>query len=187
MIRRALLFRAWVFLGLIEAALVLGGFFFVLLRAGWSPGDPVGGRRPAPRRLPAGDDDDVRRDRRLPDRHGVRRPHRARLAAVGRPLHATGCCSGASPRRSCSPPRSSTCRRCSTCSARPPLGAAELAILLTFPLDRLGRRRAAALHAPQGYTTSRRAPRRASSPNAVVSETSHAAPRRERRASGLAS
>jgi calcium-translocating P-type ATPase len=41
-IRRAMLFRAWVFLGLIEAALVLGGFFFVLLRAGWRPGDAVG-------------------------------------------------------------------------------------------------------------------------------------------------
>jgi calcium-translocating P-type ATPase len=40
-INRSLLFRGWVFLGLIEAALVLGGFFFVLLRAGWSPGDAV--------------------------------------------------------------------------------------------------------------------------------------------------
>ena len=40
-IRKAMLFRAWVFLGLIEAVLVLGGFFFVLLRAGWSPGDAV--------------------------------------------------------------------------------------------------------------------------------------------------
>jgi magnesium-transporting ATPase (P-type) len=40
-IRRSLLYRAWVFLGLIEAALVMGGFFFVLLRAGWSPGDEV--------------------------------------------------------------------------------------------------------------------------------------------------
>ena len=40
-IRRDLLFRAWVFLGLIESVLVLGGFFFVLLRAGWSPGDDV--------------------------------------------------------------------------------------------------------------------------------------------------
>jgi calcium-translocating P-type ATPase len=38
-IRRSLLYRAWVFLGLIEAALVLAGFFFVLWRAGWSPGD----------------------------------------------------------------------------------------------------------------------------------------------------
>jgi len=40
-IRRSMLVRAWVFLGLIEAALVLGGFFYVLLRAGWSPGDAV--------------------------------------------------------------------------------------------------------------------------------------------------
>jgi calcium-translocating P-type ATPase len=40
-IRRAMLFRAWVFLGLIEAGLVMGGFFFVLLRAGWRPGDEV--------------------------------------------------------------------------------------------------------------------------------------------------
>lgn len=40
-IQRSLLYRAWVFLGLIEAVLVLGGFFFVLLRAGWSPGDAV--------------------------------------------------------------------------------------------------------------------------------------------------
>jgi calcium-translocating P-type ATPase len=40
-INRALLYRAWVFLGLLEATLVLGGFFFVLLRAGWRPGDPV--------------------------------------------------------------------------------------------------------------------------------------------------
>jgi calcium-translocating P-type ATPase len=40
-IRRAMLTRAWIFVGGIEAALVIGGFFFVLVRAGWSPGDPV--------------------------------------------------------------------------------------------------------------------------------------------------
>jgi len=40
-IGRALLTRAWIFLGSIEAALVLGGFFFVLLRAGWTPGAVV--------------------------------------------------------------------------------------------------------------------------------------------------
>ena len=45
-IAKAMLFRAWVFLGLIEAALVLSGFFFVLLRAGWSPRDPVGSGSP---------------------------------------------------------------------------------------------------------------------------------------------
>jgi len=41
-IQRSLMMRAWVFLGLIEAALVLTGFFWVLLHAGWSPGDEVG-------------------------------------------------------------------------------------------------------------------------------------------------
>ena len=45
-IQRSLMFRAWVFLGLIEAALVLGGFFYVLLHAGWSPGDDVGAASP---------------------------------------------------------------------------------------------------------------------------------------------
>jgi calcium-translocating P-type ATPase len=40
-IRRSMLFRAWVFLGSISAALVLAGFFYVLLKAGWSPGDSV--------------------------------------------------------------------------------------------------------------------------------------------------
>jgi hypothetical protein len=34
--------RAWLFLGGISAVLVLGGFFYVLLRAGWSPGDATG-------------------------------------------------------------------------------------------------------------------------------------------------
>ncbi len=41
-IRRAMLVRAWVWLGLIEAALVLAAFFVVLREGGWSPGDPVG-------------------------------------------------------------------------------------------------------------------------------------------------
>jgi calcium-translocating P-type ATPase len=38
---RAMLLRAWVYLGLVEAALVLAGFFYVLHGAGWSPGDDV--------------------------------------------------------------------------------------------------------------------------------------------------
>jgi calcium-translocating P-type ATPase len=45
-IQRSMLVRAWVFLGLIEAALVLGGFFFVLLHAGWGPGDDVSSGSP---------------------------------------------------------------------------------------------------------------------------------------------
>jgi magnesium-transporting ATPase (P-type) len=40
-ITRPLLVRAWGFLGVISAALVMGGFFYVLLRGGWSFGDPV--------------------------------------------------------------------------------------------------------------------------------------------------
>jgi magnesium-transporting ATPase (P-type) len=37
-----MLARAWGRLGLVEAALVTGGFFYVLYQAGWSPGDPTG-------------------------------------------------------------------------------------------------------------------------------------------------
>lgn len=38
--------RAWLWLALVEAALVLGGFFLVLHWAGWSPGDDVGSGSP---------------------------------------------------------------------------------------------------------------------------------------------
>jgi calcium-translocating P-type ATPase len=41
-ISRSLLTRAWLFLGLISAALGMGAFFYVLLRAGWHPNDPTG-------------------------------------------------------------------------------------------------------------------------------------------------
>jgi magnesium-transporting ATPase (P-type) len=37
-----MLLRAWLFLGVIAAALQMGAYFYVLLRGGWSPGDPVG-------------------------------------------------------------------------------------------------------------------------------------------------
>jgi calcium-translocating P-type ATPase len=39
---RPMLLRAWVWLGLLEAALVTAAFFWLLTRAGWSPGDPTG-------------------------------------------------------------------------------------------------------------------------------------------------
>lgn len=45
-IRPPMLLRAWVFLGLICAVLQMAGFFFVLLRAGWHPGDAVGRGHP---------------------------------------------------------------------------------------------------------------------------------------------
>jgi magnesium-transporting ATPase (P-type) len=41
-IRPPMLVRAWLFLGLIVAGLSIGGFFYVLTRAGWHPGDPTG-------------------------------------------------------------------------------------------------------------------------------------------------
>ena len=41
-IRRPMLIRAWLFLGMIIAALSLGCFFAVLVHAGWHPGDATG-------------------------------------------------------------------------------------------------------------------------------------------------
>jgi magnesium-transporting ATPase (P-type) len=41
-----MLVRAWLVLGAVSAALVVGGFLFVLLRAGWSPGDATGSGSP---------------------------------------------------------------------------------------------------------------------------------------------
>jgi magnesium-transporting ATPase (P-type) len=41
-IQREMLTRAWLWLGLLEAALVMGGFLLVLTAAGWSPGDETG-------------------------------------------------------------------------------------------------------------------------------------------------
>jgi calcium-translocating P-type ATPase len=45
-ISRAMLSRAWLRLGAVEAVLVMGGYFLVLLAAGWSLGDPTGAGTP---------------------------------------------------------------------------------------------------------------------------------------------
>jgi len=45
-IRGPMLVRAWLFLGVMVAALSMGGFFYVLGQAGWHPGDPVGTGHP---------------------------------------------------------------------------------------------------------------------------------------------
>jgi magnesium-transporting ATPase (P-type) len=45
-ISRAMLSRAWLRLGALEAVLVTGGYFLVLLAAGWSPGDATGAGTP---------------------------------------------------------------------------------------------------------------------------------------------
>ncbi|MFI1991078.1 cation-translocating P-type ATPase [Actinoplanes sp. NPDC020271] len=41
-IDRKLLLRAWLLLGGVSAALVMGGYLYTLARAGWHPGDPTG-------------------------------------------------------------------------------------------------------------------------------------------------
>jgi magnesium-transporting ATPase (P-type) len=41
-IQKEMLVRAWGWMGLVSAALVMAGFFMVLLPAGWGPGDDVG-------------------------------------------------------------------------------------------------------------------------------------------------
>jgi calcium-translocating P-type ATPase len=46
LLRRPMLARAWLFLGLIVAALSFAGYFYVLKDAGWHPGDPVGAGHP---------------------------------------------------------------------------------------------------------------------------------------------
>ncbi|HZE29865.1 MAG TPA: cation-translocating P-type ATPase C-terminal domain-containing protein [Actinoallomurus sp.] len=45
-ITAGLLLRAWGFLGIISAALVMAAYFFVLLRAGWHPGAATGPHTP---------------------------------------------------------------------------------------------------------------------------------------------
>jgi calcium-translocating P-type ATPase len=45
-IQPPMLLRAWLFLGVICAALAMAGFFYVLLDAGWEPGDPTGEGEP---------------------------------------------------------------------------------------------------------------------------------------------
>jgi magnesium-transporting ATPase (P-type) len=45
-IQPPMLLRAWLFLGLISAILEMGGFFYVLTKAGWHLGDPTGSGHP---------------------------------------------------------------------------------------------------------------------------------------------
>jgi hypothetical protein len=81
-VTRTMLLRAWLLMGTVSAALVMGGFLAVLLAAGWRPGDPVGEGTPlhgayveATTIFP--------RHRRLPGGHGLRGAHGTRLAARG--------------------------------------------------------------------------------------------------------
>ena len=132
-IDRSLLFRAWVFLGLIEAALVLAGFFYVLLQAGWSPGRRRRLRLTAPRRLPAGDHDDLRRAS-SPARSGRPSPPARSAPPCARSASSpTGCCSGASPPSSLFAAALVYVPFLQDVFGTAALGPAELAILATFP------------------------------------------------------
>ena len=86
-IQPQMLVRAWLFLGLISAALVMAGFFYVLLDAGWQPGRSHLEWRPAPSRLSGGHHDDLPGHRLLSVGYGVRRTNRTRVASFHRRLH----------------------------------------------------------------------------------------------------
>ncbi len=109
---RAMLIRAWLWLGMLEAALVTGGFLFVPLRAGWSPGDPTGPGTPlhhaylmATTMSFAGTSPHARSARRSQRARPARRCARSASSP-------TRCCCGASRSSSPSPRRSSTSSRC---------------------------------------------------------------------------
>jgi len=46
LIQKPMLVRAWLFLGVIVSALAFAGYFYVLVNAGWHPGDPTGKGHP---------------------------------------------------------------------------------------------------------------------------------------------
>ena len=76
--------RAWGFLGLISAALVMTGFYLTLRHAGWHPGAATGPGSSAEPCVPPGHHRHLARHRRLPGRHRVRGPHQPRLTPLGR-------------------------------------------------------------------------------------------------------
>ena len=123
------------------------GFFYVLTQRRLASRRSDRRGHPLPPRLPAGDDDDVPRDDLRADRHRLRGPHPARVAALGRACSATATCCGRSPASSRSPRCSCTPRHFRPAGDR---GAAHPrpAAPAPVPVDRLGRRRAAPLLHP---------------------------------------
>lgn len=118
-ISRDMLIRSWGWLGTVSAALVMTAFFYVLWRAGWHPGDPTGPGTPStmrtsPRPPPRSPASSPARSAR-PWPHAPTTPLCARSACSP-----TTCSSQASPSSWSSPRRSSTRRRCKTCSAPQP-------------------------------------------------------------------
>ena len=93
-IDRPLLVRAWLFLGMISAALVMARLLLRPAVARLEPGRRGGQGLPAAPRLSAGHDDDLPGHRRLPGRHRVRRTDRPRVAARGRRAQQPGAAVG---------------------------------------------------------------------------------------------
>ena len=119
---------------MISAALVMAGFFYVLLSAGWSPGDAVGTGTPLHHAyLQATTMTFLGIVACQVGTAFAARTDRASLRD-GRRASATRCCCGASRSSSRSPRRSSTCRCCRTCSApqRSPLDAVLFVVPFPF-------------------------------------------------------
>ena len=101
-VQRAMLLRAWLFLGLIAAALQMAGFFYVLTKAGWSPGDPTGtGHALHDAYLEATTMTFLGMVACQIGTAFAARTERASLRSIG--VFGTGCCSGGSPSSSRSP------------------------------------------------------------------------------------
>ena len=130
--------------GCVEAALVTGGFFLVLLRAGWSPGDATGaGARCTTPTCTAttmtfAGITACQVGTAFAARTTARRCARSACSP-------TGCCCGASPSSSPSPRRSSTPAAAGLFGTRP---RPPERVLARVPVDRLGHRRAAPLVGP---------------------------------------
>ena len=82
-VQAPMLLRAWLFLGAISAALEMAGFFYVLTKAGWSPGDPTGPGAAASPRIPRGHHDDLLLDGRLRSGRPLRPYRWSLLRSVG--------------------------------------------------------------------------------------------------------
>ena len=104
-IDRQLLVRAWACLGLVSAALVMAGFLYVLLRAGWHPGDDVGTGSPLHHAYLQATTMSFLGivSCQLGTAFAARTPGAGRCARSG--SSATACCCGASRSSSRSPPR----------------------------------------------------------------------------------
>jgi hypothetical protein len=118
-IQTPMLLRAWLFLGPICAALAMAGSFYVLLDAGWGPGDPTGEGTPLHHAYQQATTMTFLGMVAGQIGTAFAAPHRPRVTALGRGAQHTASCSGASPSSSRSP-RSSTRRRSKRCS-QPPL------------------------------------------------------------------